>query len=41
MDPYVLKSLNAAKRAREAAVVVTDLEDGRDGGFKGRLSWGV
>lgn len=30
MDPHVLKSLNAAKRAREAAVVVTDLEDGRD-----------
>ena len=30
MDPHVLKSLNAAKRARDAAVIVTDLEDGRD-----------
>ena len=30
MDPHVLKSLKAAKRARDAAVIVTDLEDGRD-----------
>lgn len=30
MDPYVLKTLNAARRARRAAVLVTDLGDGRD-----------
>jgi xanthine dehydrogenase accessory factor len=30
MDPYVLKKLNAARRARKAAVLVTDLVDGRD-----------
>lgn len=30
MDPYVLKSLNAARKAREAAIAVTDLGDGRD-----------
>jgi xanthine dehydrogenase accessory factor len=30
MDPYVLKTLNAERRARRAAVVVTDLGDGRD-----------
>lgn len=30
MDPFVLKSLNAERRARRAAVVVTDLGDGRD-----------
>ena len=30
MDPYVLKSLNAARKAREAAIAVTDLDDGRD-----------
>lgn len=30
MDPHVLKSLNAARKAREAAIAVTDLGDGRD-----------
>ena len=30
MDPYTLKSLNAARTAREAAVLVTDLRSGRD-----------
>jgi xanthine dehydrogenase accessory factor len=30
MDPHVLKKLNAARRARQAAVLVTDLGDGRD-----------
>ena len=30
MDPYVLKSLNMERLARRAAVVVTDLGDGRD-----------
>ncbi len=30
MDPYVLKTLNAERRARRAAVLVTDLGDGRD-----------
>lgn len=30
MDPYALKTLNAARRARRAAVLVTDLGDGRD-----------
>lgn len=30
MDPYVLKTLNAARRDRKAAALVTDLEDGRD-----------
>lgn len=30
MDPHVLKTLNAERRARRAAVVVTDLGDGRD-----------
>lgn len=30
MDPYVLKSLNAARRQRIAAMIVTDLGDGRD-----------
>lgn len=30
MDPYVLKTLNAERRARRGAVVVTDLGDGRD-----------
>ncbi len=29
VDPYVLKTLNAARRVRRAAVVVTDLGDGR------------
>lgn len=29
MDPYILKKLNAARRARRAAVLVTDLDDGR------------
>lgn len=29
MDPYILKTLNAARRARRAAVLVTDLGDGR------------
>jgi xanthine dehydrogenase accessory factor len=30
MDPYVLKTLNEERRARRAAVLVTDLDDGRD-----------
>ena len=30
MDPHLLKKLNAARRARQAVVLVTDLEDGRD-----------
>lgn len=30
MDPYVLKTLNAERRARRAAILVTDLGDGRD-----------
>ena len=30
MDPLALKKLNAARRARRAAVLVTDLGDGRD-----------
>ena len=30
MDPHVLKTLNAARRERVAAVLVTDLADGRD-----------
>ncbi|PSJ59695.1 XdhC family protein [Pseudaminobacter soli (ex Li et al. 2025)] len=30
MDPYQLKKLNAERRARRAAVLVTDLGDGRD-----------
>ena len=30
MDPYVLKTLNAERRARRAAMIVTDLDDGRD-----------
>ncbi|TIU76392.1 MAG: XdhC family protein, partial [Mesorhizobium sp.] len=30
MDPYVLKTLNEERRARRAAVLVTDLGDGRD-----------
>jgi xanthine dehydrogenase accessory factor len=30
MDPFVLKKINAARKARKAAVVVTDLGDGRD-----------
>lgn len=30
MDPFVLKTLNAERRARRAAAVVTDLGDGRD-----------
>jgi xanthine dehydrogenase accessory factor len=30
MDPYHLKKLNAERRARRAAVLVTDLGDGRD-----------
>jgi xanthine dehydrogenase accessory factor len=30
MDPVNLKTLNAARRGRVAAVLVTDLEDGRD-----------
>ncbi|WP_204348705.1 hypothetical protein, partial [Serratia marcescens] len=30
MDPYVLKTLNAERRARRAAVMVTDLGDSRD-----------
>ncbi|MFE0014039.1 XdhC family protein [Mesorhizobium sp. NPDC059054] len=30
MDPYVLKTLNVERRARRAAVLVTDLGDGRD-----------
>lgn len=30
MDPFILKSINAERRARRAAMVVTDLGDGRD-----------
>ncbi len=30
MDPYCLKRLNEARRTRKAAVLVTDLGDGRD-----------
>ncbi|HEV2503499.1 MAG TPA: XdhC family protein [Mesorhizobium sp.] len=30
MDPYVLKTLNVERRARRAAVLVSDLGDGRD-----------
>jgi xanthine dehydrogenase accessory factor len=30
MDPYVLKALNEERRARRAAMIVTDLGDGRD-----------
>ena len=30
MDPLALKKLNAARRERRAAVLVTDLGDGRD-----------
>lgn len=30
MDPHVLKMLNAERRARRAAILVTDLGDGRD-----------
>lgn len=30
MDPYALKTLNAARRERHAAILVTDLGDGRD-----------
>ncbi|TIV58096.1 MAG: XdhC family protein, partial [Mesorhizobium sp.] len=30
MDPYILKTLNEERRARRAAVLVTDLGDGRD-----------
>lgn len=30
MDPYVLKKLNAERRARRAAIRITDLGDGRD-----------
>lgn len=30
MDPYALKTLNAERRARRAAIHVTDLGDGRD-----------
>jgi len=30
MDPFVLKTLNEERRARRAAIVVTDLGDGRD-----------
>lgn len=30
MDPSLLKKLNAARRARQAAVMITDLGDGRD-----------
>lgn len=30
MDPYVLKTLNAERRARRAAILVTDIGDGRD-----------
>lgn len=30
MDPNLLKKLNAARRARHAAVMITDLADGRD-----------
>ena len=30
MDPHVLKTLNTERRARRAAILVTDLGDGRD-----------
>jgi xanthine dehydrogenase accessory factor len=30
MDPYALKTLNVERRARRAAILVTDLGDGRD-----------
>jgi xanthine dehydrogenase accessory factor len=30
VDPFALKKLNAARRARKAAVLLTDLGDGRD-----------
>lgn len=30
MDPHLLKTLNAERRARRAAILVTDLGDGRD-----------
>ncbi len=30
MDPYCLKKLNAERRAGRAAILVTDLGDGRD-----------
>src|SRR5690554_3998715 len=30
MDPYSLKKLNELRRARRAAILVTDLGDGRD-----------
>lgn len=30
MDPFTLKKLNLARRARKAAVLLTDLSDGRD-----------
>lgn len=30
MDPFTLKKLNAARKARKAAVLLTDLGDGRD-----------
>jgi xanthine dehydrogenase accessory factor len=30
MDPHALKTINAARQARQAAILVTDLGDGRD-----------
>jgi len=30
MDPYTLKKLNEYRRTRRAAILITDLEDGRD-----------
>jgi len=30
MDPYILKTVNAERRARRAVILVTDLQDGRD-----------
>lgn len=30
MDPYILKTINAERRARRAVILVTDLGDGRD-----------
>ncbi|MDT9170998.1 hypothetical protein RSW14_25675, partial [Escherichia coli] len=30
MDPFALKTLNAERRARRAAILVTDIGDGRD-----------
>ena len=30
MDPYSLKKLNECRRTRRAAILITDLEDGRD-----------